>query len=64
MPLLLPKNSPIFIQRVQICQQCPLSRLGRLSTFAGEGARHCTVCRCFVYAKARVAGEKCPEGQW
>jgi len=45
--------------RIRTCQQCDYKiwkRNGR--------SLWCSVCHCFVPAKARVENEKCPRGFW
>lgn len=43
--------------RVRACQQCDKNYwLGR--------SLWCSICKCFVPAKARVKDEQCPIGKW
>lgn len=43
--------------RVRVCQKCKRGYwIGR--------ALFCSLCKCFVPAKARAQGEKCPLGKW
>jgi len=43
--------------RIRTCQTCDKNYwIGR--------TLWCSICKCFVPAKARVESEKCPEGKW
>lgn len=40
-------------ERQSICEQCEQNDLGR-----------CQKCGCYLWAKVRVASERCPAGKW
>lgn len=62
---LFPPDAPIVQARVGQCVGCPKSGfLPGAQALAGEKARQCGVCSCFVYAKARKRNERCPLGKW
>ncbi|MCK5604732.1 hypothetical protein KAR91_22775, partial [Candidatus Pacearchaeota archaeon] len=43
--------------RIRICQKCEKNYwVGR--------TLWCSICKCFIPAKARVKDEHCPEGKW
>lgn len=43
--------------RIRICQRCPDNYwIGR--------SLWCSICKCFIPAKARVEAEECPKGLW
>ena len=43
--------------RIRVCRKCDQNYwIGR--------ALFCSICKCFVPAKARVEGAKCPLGKW
>ena len=41
------------IERQSICERCEQNDLGR-----------CRQCGCYLWAKVRVAGERCPMAKW
>jgi hypothetical protein len=43
--------------RVRACQKCDKNYWIKRTLW-------CSICKCFVPAKARVENEKCPEGKW
>lgn len=43
--------------RVRICQKCEYNYWIKKTLW-------CSICKCFVPAKARVKEEKCPKGKW
>ncbi len=49
--LLIGKNSDQIIRRLEICNTC-------------EKTLWCSICKCFIPAKARVEDEKCPKNKW
>jgi len=64
-----PDDHPVRLQRIAICQACPLSTLdtglaGLLQGLVGEKRRQCTVCHCFVHIKSRFPMFHCPKGFW
>jgi len=43
--------------RIRVCQKCADNYwIGR--------SLWCSICKCFIPAKARVDAEQCPLGQW
>lgn len=71
---LLPKNHPLAVRRLLICQACPLSTLDSglswiMQAFTdSESRRTCTRCKCVVALKTRVVNagplSRCPQGFW
>ena len=43
--------------RVRLCQDCP-------DNYWIKKTLWCSICKCFIPAKARVESEKCPKGKW
>jgi len=43
--------------RVRICQKCDKNYWIKRTLW-------CSICKCFVPAKARVKNEKCPKDKW
>ena len=43
--------------RVRICQKCEFNYWIKRTLW-------CSICKCFIPAKARVKDEKCPKGKW
>lgn len=43
--------------RIRICQHCEKNYWIRRSLW-------CSICKCYIPAKARVAEEKCPLDKW
>jgi hypothetical protein len=43
--------------RVRTCQKCDKNYWIKRTLW-------CSICKCFIPAKARVESEKCPEGKW
>jgi hypothetical protein len=43
--------------RVRTCQNCERNYWIAKTLW-------CSICKCFIPAKARVADAKCPEGKW
>jgi len=43
--------------RIRICQKCPQNYWLKKTLW-------CSICKCFIPAKARVKEEKCPIGKW
>lgn len=44
-------------ERIRICQKCPKNYWIKRTLW-------CSICKCFIPAKARVKEEKCPKGKW
>lgn len=47
-------ETPLSQARIEICNRCPA--LGK--------HRRCTICGCFVDAKAKLPEQQCPENKW
>lgn len=47
--------------RVRICQKCEPP--AGYNYWIGK-TLWCSICKCFIPAKARVKEEKCPKGKW
>ena len=43
----------VIVERRAVCHQCSHLKSGR-----------CDICKCFILAKARLAGENCPLDKW
>jgi len=43
--------------RIRICQYCEKNYWIKRTLW-------CSICKCFIPAKARVEKEKCPENKW
>lgn len=43
--------------RIRVCQACKLR-------YEIVRSLWCSICKCFVPAKARVEAEDCPKGKW
>jgi hypothetical protein len=41
--------------RIQTCQACP---------HLDQESDQCSICTCFIWAKARLNLERCPKGFW
>lgn len=48
-------SSDVFDARMQVCKACPSFK---------RDTEQCGECLCFLQAKARLAGMKCPLGKW
>lgn len=48
-------NSAIAEKRITICNECP-------KFIQGQG--RCSLCGCYLKAKAKIASEACPIGKW
>lgn len=46
-------SEEIIAERKEICMACKYNDIGR-----------CERCNCYLYAKIRIKGEKCPENLW
>jgi hypothetical protein len=42
-------------RRMDICRGCP---------FFDSKLKRCRKCGCFMEAKTKIPGQKCPEGKW
>ena len=55
--LALDIDRDMALKRIRICKDCDkIHWLGR--------TLWCSICKCFIPAKARVKNEKCPKGRW
>lgn len=43
----------VQMARIKTCEECGLTKL-----------RRCPDCGCFMDAKTRIMGAKCPQGKW
>ncbi len=43
--------------RINICENC-------VGNYWIKGTLWCSICKCFIPAKARVENEKCPLDKW
>lgn len=63
-----PVSDQALRSRRKACGGCPAATrtkpLGRLPLSVLTPTSTCSVCRCNLYAKTRVAGEACPRGLW
>jgi tRNA(Ile2) C34 agmatinyltransferase TiaS len=50
---LKPIKSLVQKTRITICEECGLTKL-----------RRCPDCGCFMDAKTRIMGARCPQGKW
>lgn len=63
LPWSTPKPQPVLAPaaavqaRLRTCEGCPQL----LRSLLGP---RCNLCGCFVQAKARLQGERCPQGLW
>jgi len=46
-------SEDLIAERKAICMRCEHNDIGR-----------CERCNCYLYAKIRIKGEKCPENKW
>jgi len=62
---ILPPESPLVQARIEQCLTCPHSGfLPGAQQLAGEKARQCALCGCFVHAKVRKKNEHCPDPEY
>ena len=54
--------------RRNICANCPAAtrtkHLGRVPLKVLTPASTCSVCKCHITTKVKLAGETCPRGKW
>lgn len=51
-----PETEAVAVQRARICAVC--LQMKRVRTL------WCPICKCYIPAKTRSMGEKCPDGKW
>ncbi|MEM1110102.1 MAG: hypothetical protein AAGH99_15560 [Planctomycetota bacterium] len=67
-----PVPEELLRDRRRACGACPAAtRTKPLGLASAAGKLHvltplstCSVCKCNLHAKTRLAGEACPRGQW
>lgn len=63
-----PLDDEVVRDRRKACAACPAATrtksLGRLPLNVLTPMSTCSVCRCNLHAKTRLAGEACPRGYW
>jgi hypothetical protein len=47
----------IYQQRLSLCHSCPYHMMWL-------GALRCSICKCFMAVKAKLAHMHCPQGYW
>ena len=50
-------DSFTYQQRLNICRACPHHMIW-------FGALRCSICKCFMAAKAKISRMECPKGYW
>lgn len=48
-----------LVERIGICRECE-----HLLAHELMPPGNCKKCGCFIFLKARIKGQKCPEGKW
>jgi len=51
-----PASDDAVVMRTATCEDCSRNDLGRCMSASG--------CNCYLWAKVRLANEKCPDGKW
>ena len=63
-----PVDDATLQERRRVCAACPSAtrtrRLGLHPLNVLTATSACSVCRCNLHAKTRLAGESCPRGHW
>lgn len=63
-----PVDDATLSERRRVCAACPSAtrtrRLGIHPLNVLTATSACSVCRCNLHAKTRLAGESCPRGHW
>lgn len=48
-------SAEVAAERRAICEECPSLR---------KPLNQCEICKCFMDAKTKLNGQKCPVGKW